>query len=286
MLPGRSAITMCAVRCSLDDPNEKAEKQFGSSQFQTAALLPVVDKAFNNLYYSSSIARARRFHVFQSQRHLSITIHATICRSLIKVLSTHASRCFCFALSSFYIFRFVAATKCKTLGYLYSILGKATVGGVHNKHSQTPNSFSQEREQISGRTGLWSGDFLFNPENIDNRGTMVEETKRQWENGALVNIMWHACNPSHATFPCAQMDLDKDFRAKSATATGTDGTTVNDRWKQMMDDIAQCLEFLKDENGVEVMFRPLHEMNQGCFWWGGRPGSNGSRRLYQTTHRL
>jgi len=39
----------------------------------------------------------------------------------------------------------------------------------------------------------------------------------------------------------------------------------------MMDDIAQYLQWL-DLNGVEVLFRPLHEMNQNCFWWGGRGG--------------
>jgi hypothetical protein len=50
-----------------------------------------------------------------------------------------------------------------------------------------------------------------------------------------------------------------------------------------MDDISQYLAFLRDA-GVDVMFRPLHEMNRNCFWWGGRPGPNGSRRLYQITH--
>lgn len=40
---------------------------------------------------------------------------------------------------------------------------------------------------------------------------------------------------------------------------------------------------LKDA-GIPVLFRPLHEMNQGWAWWGGRPGPNGSARLYQITH--
>ena len=35
---------------------------------------------------------------------------------------------------------------------------------------------------------------------------------------------------------------------------------------------------------MEVLWRPLHEMNEGWSWWGGRPGSSGSRRLYQITH--
>ena len=63
----------------------------------------------------------------------------------------------------------------------------------------------------------------------------------------------------------------------------TEGTALYDRWVAMMDDISQYLQYLKDQ-GVEVLFRPLHEMNQGCFWWGGRPGPSGTRRLYQITH--
>jgi hypothetical protein len=43
---------------------------------------------------------------------------------------------------------------------------------------------------------------------------------------------------------------------------------------------------LKDD-GVEVLWRPLHEMNktdQPNFWWAGRPGPEGTARLYQITH--
>lgn len=177
----------------------------------------------------------------------------------------------------------------KSLDYLYSISGKGTVAGVHNKHSRTPSSFTDQVQQVSGRTpGLWSGDFLFNTENIDNRVTMIKEAEEQWESGALVNIMWHACNPTLSE-PCNWSEHCHGNGPWSDISDGdwqqliTDGTQLNNRWKQMMDDISQHLIYLKD-NGVEVMFRPLHEMNQGCFWWGGRPGPNGSRRLYQITH--
>jgi len=50
-----------------------------------------------------------------------------------------------------------------------------------------------------------------------------------------------------------------------------------------MDDIAVYLQYLED-NGVEVLFRPLHEMNQGKFWWGGRPGPDGTAKLYRYVH--
>jgi mannan endo-1,4-beta-mannosidase len=63
----------------------------------------------------------------------------------------------------------------------------------------------------------------------------------------------------------------------------TDGTPLNELWKRRMDDIAIYLQYL-EENGVEVLFRPLHEMNQGKFWWGGRPGPGGTAELYRIIH--
>jgi hypothetical protein len=94
------------------------------------------------------------------------------------------------------------ATDWPVLDYMYEIKGRGTVAGVHNKYSRTPNSFSQTAQQKSGKVpGLWSGDFLFDAENIANRWTVVNEAKRQYEQGALVNIMWHACNPTLSE-PC------------------------------------------------------------------------------------
>ncbi|WP_333771443.1 glycosyl hydrolase, partial [Streptomyces sp. IBSBF 2435] len=40
---------------------------------------------------------------------------------------------------------------------------------------------------------------------------------------------------------------------------------------------------LKDA-GVPVLFRPLHEMNEGWAWRGGRSGASGSAKLFQITH--
>jgi hypothetical protein len=48
------------------------------------------------------------------------------------------------------------ATQWKTLDYLYSIQGKGTVVGVHNKISKTPSSFTDKAIKVSGKTpGLW-----------------------------------------------------------------------------------------------------------------------------------
>ena len=181
-------------------------------------------------------------------------------------------------------------TKFKTLDYLYRISGEGTVVGVHNKLSKTPSSFTDAATQITGKTpGLWGGDFLFDSESIEHRWTMIHEAKRQWEAGAMISIMWHACNPTLHE-PCSWSNhcngdgpWSGDVGDDKWNALITDGTPLNARWKEMMDGIAQYLQWL-DLNGVEVLFRPLHEMNQNCFWWGGRGGANGTRRLYQIFH--
>ncbi|GAA3962878.1 RICIN domain-containing protein [Allohahella marinimesophila] len=180
----------------------------------------------------------------------------------------------------------VQAGPFKSLDYLYSISGKQTVAGHHNRE---PNADpARWTDTIYVKTGkfpaMWSGDFLFQQDNIANRWTMINEAKRQWQNGALINIMWHACNPAKSQ-PCGwdSNGLLSRMSDWEWSQLLTNGTPINSRWKQMMDDISVYLQDLEN-NGVEVMFRPLHEMNQGMFWWGGRPGANGTRKLYQLTH--
>ncbi len=113
---------------------------------------------------------------------------------------------------------------------------------------------------------------------------MVNEAWNQWKKGAIINIMWHACNPALSQ-PCGwdSNGVLSELTDAQWTELITDGTPLNAKWKAMMDEVSVHLQFLEDK-GVEVLWRPLHEMNQGNFWWGGRPGANGTRRLYQITH--
>lgn len=113
---------------------------------------------------------------------------------------------------------------------------------------------------------------------------MIAEAKRQWKKGALINIMWHACNPARSQ-PCGWDSSGVLSRMTDVQWQQllTDGTPVNTRWKQMMDEVAVYLQDLEND-GVEVLFRPLHEMNQGLFWWGGRRGPTGTAQLYRLTH--
>jgi len=176
-------------------------------------------------------------------------------------------------------------TKFKSLNYLYSISGSKTVAGIHNREpNAAPARWTNEVYSATGKfPGLWSGDFLFQQDNINNRQLMVDEALRQWEKGAIVNIMWHACNPALIE-PCGfrggVLSKLSDEQWKEIT---TNGTPLNKKWKERVDEVTPFLQFLED-NGVEVLWRPMHEMNQGAFWWGGRPGPDGTLKLYRMLH--
>ncbi len=131
---------------------------------------------------------------------------------------------------------------------------------------------------------FWSGDFLFQQSNINHRATMIHEAKTQWEQGAVVSIMWHTCPPDEGE-PCGWNPgvLNNLLTDDQWDELLTEGSDLNDHWINRMDDIAVYLQYLEDHK-VEVLFKPFHEMNQGAFWWGGRPGPEGTAKLYRFTH--
>lgn len=176
-------------------------------------------------------------------------------------------------------------TAFKTLNYLYKISGSKTVAG------QEAMQYWQTMYSVSHRyPGLWGEDFSYQPfqntSTMDQWRTMIVDTAiKHWSAGSLITLMYHACPPTQAE-PC-QWDgnggVESALSDSTWTALITDGTTINANWKARLDLIATYLQTLQN-NGVEVIFRPFHEMNQGVFWWAGRPGPNGTARLYQITH--
>jgi mannan endo-1,4-beta-mannosidase len=180
----------------------------------------------------------------------------------------------------------VSAPSFQTLDFIKSISGKRTLAGQHNKEPNAdPDKWTRFIKENTGKyPALWSGDFLFQQDNIDNRWKMIHEAKKQWDHGAVINLMWHACPPDEGE-PCGWDPglLNAQLTDEQWEELITDGTPLNETWKARMDDIVVYLQYLED-NGVELLFRPFHEMNQGLFWWGGRPGPDGTARLFQITH--
>ena len=181
-----------------------------------------------------------------------------------------------------------ATPRGEVLSYFSSVTAqKKTIAGQHNKFNSAPSGAS---DWIKGHTGkqpgLWSADFGFGGDAVNNRWKMIAEAKNQWSHGSVVQIMYHTCVPTRDEL-CGWDDIGgahpQHLSSSQWSELVTDGTALNKAWKARLDTLSVYFADLKAA-GVAPLFRPLHEMNQGVFWWGGRGGAEGTRKLWQITH--
>jgi len=164
------------------------------------------------------------------------------------------------------------------------ISGHFTLTGQHN----FPNHVSRWSDRIYDLTGkfpaIFGQDFGFaggeDKDSVEGRPSMIEEAKRQYRNGAVIALTWHAVRPTEdepVTFRDSVQGHLTEFEWNELL---TPGSGLYNRWVEQVDVIAGYLRQLQ-EAGVPVLFRPYHEMNGNWFWWGGRPGDHGSAALYR-----
>jgi hypothetical protein len=175
----------------------------------------------------------------------------------------------------------------QVLDYLWSASGKTSVAGQHDKLNDQPDVSTAQIQSITGKLpGLWSADFGFGSEGVDNRAGMIAEARSQWSQGAIVQLMYHNCIPTGDEL-CSWDDIGgatpQHLTDAQWTELVTSGTALNQAWLSRLDTLSVFFAELQAA-GVAPLFRPLHEMNQGVFWWGGRPQPNGTATLYQITH--
>lgn len=214
----------------------------------------------------------------------TITFPSTTAR-YVKMYAFQRATTYGYSLYEFEIYGSGTQASTGVLDYIKSISGKQTVIGMHNREpNATPAVQTEKIKSITGKyPGLWSGDLLFSANDVNNRWNMIYEAKKQWDNGAIVQVMMHVTPPTQAdagNWEGGVVSHLSDTQWKDLT---TNGGTLNKAWKARLDNYAQYLQYLKDNN-VTVLFRPFHEMNQGVFWWAGRPGSTGTAELYRLTH--
>jgi mannan endo-1,4-beta-mannosidase len=175
-----------------------------------------------------------------------------------------------------------SATPASVLAYLNSIAGSHIVSGQHNAEPNSqPTQYTDKVHAITGEfPGLWGGDFLFEADSIAARQTMINEAKAQWANGSLVTLMWHECPPTIAA-PCDWTQVESVNGALTTAQWQqlvTDGSGLNSAWKNELNLIVPFLQQMKDV-GIPVLWRPLHEINDGWSWWGGTPNTAALWRL-------
>ncbi len=213
----------------------------------------------------------------------TISFSATTAR-YVKVYCIKRATSYGFSLYEFEIYGSGGGSN-KVLDFLNSISGSKTVIGIHNREPNSDPDVQTERAySITGQyPGLWSGDFLFSSSDVANRWTMIYECKKQWDNGAIVQLMMHVVPPTQSEPGNWDGGVVSKLSNDQWNSLITNGGDLNNAWKRRLDNYATYLQYLED-NGVIVLLRPFHEMNQSQFWWAGRTGSNGTAALYRLTH--
>lgn len=172
----------------------------------------------------------------------------------------------------------------RVMSYLNQISGTKTLSGQYNRQPNAqPAMWTNQANTITGQwPAVWGSDFQFESAEIANRQTMINEAINQWNSGSLVTLSWHVCPPTMPE-PCDYYSgVQSDLTNTQWTQLITNGSSLNNAWKARLDTVVPYLTQLKNA-GVEVLWRPLHEINENIFWWGNRQGSSGSSRLYQIT---
>lgn len=170
------------------------------------------------------------------------------------------------------------------LAYIDSISGNATITGQHN----FPNDGARWTDlayDLTGKyPGLFGGDFGFSggddKDSVLSRAAMIEEVERQYRNGAVITLTWHEVRPTDnepVNFRDSVQGHLTDYEWQQLL---TPGSPLYNRWCAQVDVIAGYLRQLRDAH-IPVLYRPYHEMNGNWFWWGGRPGKDGSAALYR-----
>jgi len=162
------------------------------------------------------------------------------------------------------------------LSYLYSLSDPSRttnriIIGQFGSYGEGADAASatQQLQSIYDQTGKWAGltgmDYrTWDMHNLHNFSEPNQFLINQWKKGMLVTVSWHAANPWTNG---SSTDWDSgNGTPRNVRELITPGNAAYKNWIAMLDDVASGLKQLQDA-GVVVIWRPLHELNGGWFWW-------------------
>ncbi len=151
------------------------------------------------------------------------------------------------------------------------------------------SGFADLSRRLNGSLKLWSGDFGFSQPSVDEvddltrRDMQLQKMLRLSGEGVSLTLSWHQCNPLIGE-PCSfKTGVQTPLSASQWQELLTEGSTLNERWKQSLMPLVETLRALQSA-AVPVMLRPLHESNTPGMWWASADPAQ-SIALYRLLHQ-
>lgn len=166
---------------------------------------------------------------------------------------------------------------------MYNMKGRGMITGVYNWHA-VPRERTEKLKNITGEyAGIWNCEFGYGDtsENMQRvRREVINTAKAQAEAGNIISLMWHEVKPSDAEADGWNSVQGYYINAEYDKLL-TDGTELHSRWLERIDETAEYLKQLRDAK-IPVLWRPYHEPNLACFWWG----KNGGERYIELWRQM
>ena len=108
------------------------------------------------------------------------------------------------------------------------------------------------------------------------------DVAKKWHDaGGIVGFMWHIHMPASVTNNEWQGFYSKGKKSCSISPmqAATDGTPENILFRQKLEGVAQLLLYYQQQ-GIPILWRPLHEGAGRWFWWGAE-GAEAYKKLYR-----
>ncbi|MBI3774549.1 MAG: hypothetical protein HY273_03190 [Gammaproteobacteria bacterium] len=164
--------------------------------------------------------------------------------------------------------------------------------GMHdNVGGDQTDGFETITKQCGVRPKILSMEFGFSAhpnEDYRRRALLFDKLKHASQQGGLITLSWHQCNPT-LDEPCTfEHGVQKPLRSEDWISLLSDGSALNQKWKSQVDRLARYLTSLQDAS-IPVLLRPYHEANIPGFWWANADAKYSKQlwkqlRTYLTDH--
>ena len=155
---------------------------------------------------------------------------------------------------------------------LYANLWKIQQQGVMFGHHDYPSygigwRGDKDRSDVKDITGDHPAVYSLDMHNIND--TKINHIKEAYKRGGVCMLVWHQNNPLTEGQGSYPVGTSWD-NTKVVDQILTEGSDMNLKYKKILDNVAEALHKMKDDNGkpIPVIFRPLHEHTQRWNWWG------------------